>query len=185
MQWIKSGGIFNVWNVSSVQNGYFEFRKAGDGAVELVLSCSSWNAALTLEPVPHVRLSCAYFQMTEKGGKGEAADQKRTAEFCLFKFCVLPERSLMRSLCISLPTQLPRPPRLKWRYSKAVLRQVLGLDWTRTGFLSKELPVAGRGPLWLTRHSGPLTLERMEPLPAPSLESVGHTGGVLEVPGLY
>lgn len=81
MQWIKSGGIFNVWNVSSVQNGYFEFRKAGDGAVELVLSCSSWNAALTLEPVPHVRLSCAYFQMTEKGGEDEAADQKRTAEF--------------------------------------------------------------------------------------------------------
>ena len=69
---------------------------------------------LTLEPVPRVRLSCAYLQMTENGGEDEAAAQKKTAEFCLFKFCALPERTLMRSLCISLPTQLPSsPPQVK------------------------------------------------------------------------
>ena len=32
--------------------------------------------------------------MTKMGGKDETTDQKRTAEFCLFTFCVLPERSL-------------------------------------------------------------------------------------------
>lgn len=79
----------------------------------------------------------------------------------------------MRSLCASSP---------KWRCSKAVLRQVFGLHWAWTGFVSKELPVAGRGPLWLTETQGPL--DENGASSSLFLGNVGHRGW-LEVPGLY
>lgn len=89
-----------------------------------------------------------------------------------FVFC---QRGVcMRSLCVSSP---------KWRCSKAVLRQVFGLHWAWTGFVSKELPVAGRGPLWLTETQGPWRENGASSSSFPG-ECRSYRGW-LEVPGLY